>query len=60
MRKSKASKIWMLGWWMVTNMVRLLSATFLMVFMTMAAARASRPEVGGRQTWKPEPSTPCK
>jgi hypothetical protein len=43
MRKSKASKIWMLGWWMVTNTVRLLSATFLMAFMTMEAARASRP-----------------
>ncbi len=45
-RLSKASKISMLGWWMVTMTVRPLRATLRTARITMEAARASRP--GGR------------
>ena len=42
-RASKDSKMSMEGWWMVTMTVRPLRDTFLMLCMTMAAARASSP-----------------
>ena len=43
---SKASKISMLGWWIVQTMVRPVSATFFTALITMAAALASSPVVG--------------
>ena len=42
-RASKDSKMSMEGWWMVTMTVRPLRDTFLMLCMTIAAARASSP-----------------
>lgn len=46
-RLSKASKISMLGWWMVTMTVRPLRATFRTARITVAAALASRPGKSG-------------
>ncbi len=43
---SKASKISMLGWWMVQTTVRPVLTVFRTVRITMAAARASNPLVG--------------
>jgi len=43
---SKASNISMLGWWIVQTTVRPVSTVFLTVLITIAAALASRPEVG--------------
>lgn len=40
------SKMSMEGWWMVHTTVRPVSTVFLTVRITMAAARASRPDVG--------------
>ena len=43
---SKASKMSILGWWIVHTTVRPVSTVFRTVRITMAAARASRPLVG--------------
>ena len=43
---SNASKMSMLGWWMVQTTVRPVSTVFLTVHITTAAALASRPVVG--------------
>ncbi|KAF7817222.1 Coatomer subunit beta-1 [Senna tora] len=43
---SNASNISILGWWIVQTTVRPVSTVFLTVLITIAAALASRPEVG--------------
>lgn len=43
---SKASNMSMLGWWIVHTTVLPVSTVFLTVLITMAAALASRPDVG--------------
>lgn len=43
---SNASKISIFGWWMVHTTVRPVSTIFLTALITIAAALASKPEVG--------------